>query len=68
MTQTREWLLLNAVECWLYHYEGKATHSDQYIVLRDELREMYEQSKDVPEPTKLQRKRSSKQTNETQST
>lgn len=66
MTQTREWLLLNAVECWLYHYQNRAEHSDQYIILRDELREMYEQSKDVPEPTKLQRKRSSKPTNETQ--
>jgi len=65
MTQSREWLLLNAVECWLYHYQHRAEHADQYLILRDELREMYEQSKDVPK-TKLQRKRSSKPTNEPQ--
>jgi len=60
MTQTRELLLLNAVECWLHHYQGVGEHTDQYNLLRDELREAYNESMDVPEiKSKITRKRSS---------
>jgi len=38
MTETREWLLLNAVECWLHHYSNVGKFTDDYIKLRDELR------------------------------
>ena len=39
MTETREWLLLNAVECWLHHYSNVGKFTDDYIKLRDELRQ-----------------------------
>ena len=43
MTKTREWLLLNAVESWLYHYERNGTHETvaQYKKLRDELHDTF---------------------------
>ena len=37
MTESREWLLLNAVECWLHHYSNVGKFTDDYIKLRDEL-------------------------------
>ena len=49
MTRTREWLLLNAVECWLYHYERNGTHEtvEQYKKLRDEFHDTYIKTLDV---------------------
>lgn len=47
--KTKDWLLLNAVECWLHHYSGKGEHTSQYITLRDELRLTLE-LKDAGEP------------------
>jgi len=52
MTRTREWLLLNAVESWLYHYDSPNTPTvEQYKQLRDELHDAYMESiklKDAP--------------------
>ena len=52
MTRSREWLLLNAVESWLYHYQSDSSTSEQYKQLRDELHDAYMQTlnKDA-EPT-----------------
>ena len=44
MTETREWLLLNAVECWLHHYSNVGKFTDDYIKLRDELRQAVTQT------------------------
>ena len=42
MTRTREWLLLNAVEAWLHHYENAGTPTvAQYKQLRDEFHDAY---------------------------
>ena len=43
MTRTREWLLFNAVEAWLYHYEKDGTHEtvQQYKQLREELQSTF---------------------------
>ncbi len=51
--RSREWLLLNAVEGWLYHYQSDSPTSEQYKQLRDEFHDAYMQSirKDVVEPT-----------------
>ena len=65
MTKTREWLLLNAVESWLYHYERNGTHEtvEQYKKLRDEFHDTFMasiQSKDAPTddpPKRTTRKR-----------
>ena len=48
MSKTREWLLYNAVLSWLVHYETKEYTdkelSDEYLLLKEELRQVYEQS------------------------
>ena len=41
MTRSREWLLLNAVESWLYHYQSDSPTSEQYKQLRDEFHDAY---------------------------
>ena len=41
MTRSREWLLLNAVEAWLYHYQSDSPMSEQYKQLRDEFHDAY---------------------------
>ena len=55
MTRSREWLLLNAVESWLYHYERAGNHEtvQLYKQLRDEFHDAYMAtlSKDAEEPT-----------------
>ena len=55
MTKSREWLLLNAVECWLHYYSKPNTPTvEQYKQLQAELHDAYMQStgKDAPpEPT-----------------
>ena len=43
MTRSREWLLLNAVESWLHHYEQAGNHEtvQLYKQLRDEFHDSY---------------------------
>ena len=64
MTKSREWLLLNAVECWLHYYSQPTSPTvDEYKQLRAELQAMYEASLSIkdaevtPPPTKSPRKR-----------
>jgi len=53
--KSKEWLILNAVECWLHYYSKPNTPTvEQYMELRDE----YKQLMDAP-PPKTTRKRSS---------
>ena len=53
MTKSREWLLLNAVECWLYHYQSDSPMSEQYKQLQAEFHDAYMATlhKDAEEPT-----------------
>ena len=44
MPKTREWLILNAVYAWLYHYSDQA-NADEYRKLKEELEN--EQSKNT---------------------
>ena len=69
MTESREWLLLNAVECWLHHYSNVGKFTDDYIKLRDELRldvtrtDTFTDNKDAPieeAPIRTTRKRTPK--------
>ena len=46
-TKTKDWLLLNAIECWLYYCDEKFEYSTAYKELRDEYRELVS-SKDAP--------------------
>jgi hypothetical protein len=54
LTRSREWLLLNAVEAWLHHYEGAGTPTvAQYKELQQEFHDAYMQTlhKDAGEPS-----------------
>ena len=45
--KSKEWLILNAVECWLHYYSKPNTPTvEQY----KELREEYKLLKDAPKP------------------
>lgn len=49
-TKSKEWLLLNAIECWLYYCDEKLELTDTYKAMRDEYRALVdaENSKDAP--------------------
>jgi len=68
MTRSREWLLLNAVECWLHYYSSPNTPTvEQYKQLQAEFHDAYMATlnKDAEEPApKRTRKRT---TNDSQS-
>jgi len=55
LQRSREWLLFNAVEAWLYHYEssGDPNTVAQYKQLQSELHDVYMQTllKDAGEPS-----------------
>ena len=45
MTKSKEWLLYNAAVTWLHHYADSGSELiDQYKLLEEELRQVYEQS------------------------
>jgi hypothetical protein len=52
--KSKDWLLLNAVECWLYHFPEHPM-TQQYQGLRDELKQPAEVRK-RGRPAKRQRK------------
>ena len=63
LTRSREWLLLNAVESWLYHYENAGTPTvSQYKELQRELHDTYmltlrkDAEEPAPKPTTSSRK------------
>ena len=62
MTKSREWLLLNAVECWLHYYSSPNTPTvEQYKQLQSEFHDAYmatlnKDAEDTPTP-KPSRKR-----------
>ena len=62
MLKTKEWLILNAVKTWLYHYEDKETElTPQYQQLHKELYSAFI-TEDTPvqkrgRPAKRQRKK-----------
>ena len=64
MIRSREWLLLNAVESWLHHYERAANVDTVYLYkqLRDEFHDAYmatlnKDAEDTPPAPKSPRKR-----------
>jgi hypothetical protein len=38
MQKTTDWLLLNAVECWLHYCSNTTEYTEDYYKLRDEYR------------------------------
>ncbi len=66
MTKSREWLLLNAVECWLHYYSTPNTPTvEQYKQLQSEFHDAYMQSLDKdappePEPKPITKRRTTR--------
>lgn len=66
MPRSKEWLLLNAVECWLHYVDKASPLVDEYVELRDALRIsvdaeeelLKDADNDAPSPTRTTRKRS----------
>ena len=61
MTRSREWLLLNAVECWLHHYRTPNTPTvEQYKQLQAEFHDAYmatlNKDADTPAPTSTRKR------------
>lgn len=60
MTRSREWLLLNAVEAWLYHYQSDSPTSEQYKQLQAEFHDAYmatlNKDADTPAPTSTRKR------------
>ena len=68
MTKSKEWLLLNAVECWLHYCSTTTQYTDEYIRLRDEYTKAVQalneeqEHKDVPEDVQPEPKQPRKRT------
>ena len=56
--KSREWLLLNAVECWLHHYAHTNTYTEQYMLLRDEFRVIKDAAPPAKKTTRKPRRKS----------
>ena len=71
MTRSREWLLYNAVEAWLYHYQSDSHMSEQYKQLRDEFHDAYmatiikDADTPAPKPSRKRTKNDSQSSAET---
>lgn len=59
--KTDNWLMLNAIECWLYHFP-QHQWVPQYITLRDALQELVKQESEVKEEVEKKDPISSRQT------
>ncbi len=50
MTKSKEWLILNAVKCWLHYCANTTEYTEEYYKLRDEYLALVE-PKDASELT-----------------
>ena len=64
MTKSKEWLIFNAIKCWLHYCANTTEYTDEYYKLRDEYEalvgskgEPIEEIKDAPQTTRATRKR-----------
>lgn len=63
MTKSKEWLIFNAVKCWLHYCSTTTEYTEEYYKLRDEYEALLnsedeiEESKDAPTTTRTTRKR-----------
>lgn len=63
--KSKEWLILNAVECWLHYYSTPNTPTvEQYKELRNE----YKQLMDAPPPKPIRKRSSTKSSDDPSST
>lgn len=62
MTKSKEWLIYNAVKCWLHYCSTTTEFTEEYYKLRDEYEAIVNQTEEKEEskdaPTRATRKRS----------
>ena len=57
--KTKEWLILNAVECWLHYYSKPHSPTvEQYKELCEEYKALLNAPKEKPKPTRKPRSKS----------
>lgn len=61
MTKSKEWLIFNAVKCWLHYCSTTTEYTEEYYKLRDEYLALLEKEPEAEElkdaPTRTTRKR-----------
>jgi hypothetical protein len=61
MTKSKEWLIYNAVKCWLHYCSTTTEFTEEYYKLRDEYEAIVNQTEEKEEskdaPTRATRKR-----------
>jgi hypothetical protein len=61
MTKSKEWLIFNAVKCWLHYCSTTTEYTEEYYKLRDEYLALLEKEPEVRDAdtptTKTTRKR-----------
>ena len=64
MTKSKEWLIFNAVKCWLHYCSTTTEYTDEYYKLRDEYEALINSNdeevdiiKDAPTKPRATRKR-----------
>jgi hypothetical protein len=61
MTKSKEWLIYNAVKCWLHYCSTTTEYTEEYYKLRDEYEAIVNQTEEKEEnkdaPTRATRKR-----------
>ena len=58
MTKSKEWLIFNAVKCWLHYCSTTTEYTEEYYKLRDEYLALLEKEPEARDaPTKTTRKR-----------
>ena len=49
MTKSKEWLIFNAVQCWLHYCSTTTEYTEEYYKLRDEYLALLEKEPEVEE-------------------
>ena len=49
MTKSKEWLIFNAVKCWLHYCSTTTEYTEEYYKLRDEYLALLEKEPEVEE-------------------
>ena len=52
MTKSKEWLIYNAVKCWLHYCSTTTEYTEEYYKLRDEYEALANQNGDEVDITK----------------
>ena len=60
MTKSKEWLIFNAVKCWLHYCSTTTEYTEEYYKLRDEYLTLLEKEPEVEEDKDAQTTRTTR--------